>query len=512
MDNKVLTALDEYINKVYIMVLLIVPGACQCAGLTYTVEKIIGWYPTVSWVTLITFDITCLIYLLIGIYFVKTGFIDGHVDVKKLKQGKVYIVLIMLIQFNFILYMIPSTEFWGFGFFFVILASFFLDGIMISAAIAEVIGSLVVSWLIYGDRLLPVKDALFWPNMVNRSVCVLLSLPTILVLALFIKKYLISAKKDELEKNNERVQNMLELVRGLSEKLYHAGTGLSSISADEGAAAQELAATSEILMENSNELGRKTEDSIANLNELQKWESAVSENVNRVEGRSVDLLDKSKKNEQMLNSLKVINGNVLDSMSTTNEVATKLSTAVKEIGVTLSIIDDISSSTNLLALNAAIEAARAGEAGKGFAVVAKEVGHLAQSTKESLVKVSEIISKIEDNVAEMTKHVGDNSEKLKTQSQYFDEVFVGIGEMIDILHNSINDINTMGETHTKQAEVIRDTVKISEDIATRIKQENMEFTSINEMVESNAISIIEMTDQVKAINSMADEIKKVINQ
>ena len=74
--------------------------------------------------------------------------------------------------------------------------------------------------------------------------------------------------------------------------------------------------------------------------------------------------------------------------------------------------------------------------------------------------------------------------------------------MIDILHHSINDINTMGETHTKQVEVIRDTVKISEDIVARIKQENIEFININEMVESNAISI----------NGMADEIKKVINQ
>ena len=33
--KKYLSALDEYINKVYILILLIVPGACQCAGLLY---------------------------------------------------------------------------------------------------------------------------------------------------------------------------------------------------------------------------------------------------------------------------------------------------------------------------------------------------------------------------------------------------------------------------------------------------------------------------------------------
>ena len=38
--NHNLTALDEYINKVYKLVLILVPGACQCAGLAYTFEKI----------------------------------------------------------------------------------------------------------------------------------------------------------------------------------------------------------------------------------------------------------------------------------------------------------------------------------------------------------------------------------------------------------------------------------------------------------------------------------------
>ncbi|MBQ8039998.1 MAG: hypothetical protein IJ274_09060, partial [Lachnospiraceae bacterium] len=59
--KKYVSALDEYINKVYILVLLLVPGACQCAGVLYTFSKFVGWLPGVNWIALIVFDLTCLI-------------------------------------------------------------------------------------------------------------------------------------------------------------------------------------------------------------------------------------------------------------------------------------------------------------------------------------------------------------------------------------------------------------------------------------------------------------------
>lgn len=509
-EKKIKSALDEYINKVYILILLLVPGACQCAGLLYTTEKILGLFPTVSWVALIIFDITCLIYLGIGIFFVKTGFVDGLVSQSKLKAAKIFLVVIMFIQYNFILCLIPSTEFWGYALLFVIAVAFFIDVKIVIITALEITVSLFVSWFVRGNALLPVKDALFIPNIIARIVCLVLTLLFIVVLTYLISHFLVNAKKDEMERNNEKVMNVLGSVQTLSDRLQNAGISLSQISGNESASAEELAATSEQLVETSNLLSAKTDESMANLGELHEWAGVVADSVEKVELSSKELLDKSVANQELLNNLQTINSEVSESMKLTTDIAQKLSVAVQEIGVTLNLISDISNSTNLLALNASIEAARAGEAGRGFSVVATEVGNLANSTQQSLAEVKTVIERVQNNVKEINEQVNENFSKLDIQNEIFVDVFRSMQDMAELLNVSVGAINTMGEAHNKQAEVIQKTVSINQDIAESIKNENEQFVSINEMAESNANDTAEVAMQASTINSMVEEMSQLL--
>ncbi len=507
-----LTALDEYINKVYVLVLLLIPGACQCAGIMYTFMKIMGWLPPVSWTALLIFDMTCLIYLGIGIYFVRTGFEDGVVKASSLKGGKIFVAVIMLIQWNFIQYMVPATDFWGFAFFFVVLTTFFLDYKLVAVTSAEIVVSLVIAWFVRAQTLLSARGEMFIANIADRGVCLSLSLPTTVLLTYLINRFLVNAKKDEMERNNEKVKNVLDSVQSLSENLLSAGQALSQISENESASVEELSATSEQLLASSNRLDGKTRESMDNLNELDEWKNVVADNVEKVEQTSNDLLDKTRENEKRLAELKEINSDVSKSMAATTDVAQKLSKAVEQIGMTLNLISDISSSTNLLALNASIEAARAGEAGKGFAVVAQEVGNLANSTQESLEEVSKVIQTVQNNVKEITMYVNDNSQKLERQNEYFTNVYAGIQDMTLLLGVAADAVSAMGEAHHKQAMVIQSTVTINKEIADDISNENTQFQSINAMVESNVNDIAEMTNQITTINGMVDEINNLLKR
>ena len=390
--------------------------------------------------------------------------------------------------------------------------AFFLDIKMLLGSGLACMISLFIGWFIRGTDLMPVKDELFLTDIIMCLVALVLSLTGLAIFVFFVAHFLVNAKKDELEQNNEHVMSVLDSIQTISGRLQEAGSTLSQVSENESASAEELAATSEQLVESSNILSLRTDESMANLSELSEWEKVVADNVEKVEIASKDLLDKSKENEKLLNGLHTINGEVSESMKATTDIAQKLAEAVEEIGVTLKLINDISSSTNLLALNASIEAARAGEAGKGFAVVATEVGNLANSTQASLKEVEAVIERVQNNVKEITLQVEENSNKLGTQNQYFENVFKSMQDMTELLNVSVDAIGTMGDAHGKQAEVIKKTVSINQDIAESIRDENDQFTSINVMAESNANDTMEVATQANAINSMVDEISKLLNQ
>ncbi len=509
--NRKKTAVEVYLSTVFKWGLIILVCACMCATVMFNTEKMFGLYPTVPWLATIGLGIMDITFFAIAILIIKSSFDqDGYLKEGRLRIGKIFSVVVLVIQWNYLLYMLPTRTFWGFLFFFLILMAFFLDIKMLLISGLACMVSLFIGWFIRGTDLLPVKDELFLTDVIMCLVALTLSLTGLLIFVFFVAHFLVNAKKDELEKNNEHVTSVLAAVQSLSENLHTAGLSLSQVSENESTSAAELAATSEQLVESSNLLSSKTDESMTNLGELSEWENVVANNVEKVEQVSKDLLDKSVENEKLLGDLHTINGEVSESMKATTEITQRLSEAVQEIGVTLNLISDISSSTNLLALNAAIEAARAGEAGRGFAVVATEVGNLANSTQQSLQVVQSVIERVQQNVRDITAQVNENSVKLGTQNEYFQNVFQSIQDMTGLLNTSVETINTMSEAHGKQSEVINKTISINQDIAESVREENERFNAINAMAESNADDTSEVATQASAINEMVDKMTELL--
>lgn len=151
---------------------------------------------------------------------------DGYLKEGRLKAGKIFSAAVLVVQWNYILYMIPSRTFWGFLFFFMILIAFFLDIKLLLTAGVLCMVSLFAAWGVRGTNLLPVKDELFITDILLILVALVLSLAGLIIFVWFVAHFLVNAKKDELEKNNEQVMSVVASVKTLSEKLYDAGSTL----------------------------------------------------------------------------------------------------------------------------------------------------------------------------------------------------------------------------------------------------------------------------------------------
>ena len=511
-DN--MTALDIYISRAYKITLLSITLACLSAGISYTGNRLQGFYSSVSIIVFLLFDLTDIIYLGIAIYFVKTGYQDGIVKPSKLKQSKIFLIVIMLIQFNFILYMAPSREFWAFVFLFTMVTGLLLDTRMLLVTIVEISSSLIIACFVHGEELLPVKDEVFVPNLILRIFCLVLTMIFIYLNVYMVSRFLITAKKEEIEKNNERVQNVLNNVTHIAGQLGDASNLLVAISQSESASTEELSAISKSLINSSVDMLKKAERSRENLSHLEESNQNLKTKMQNVEKVAKELVDMSVSNEQALNTLISMSTDVEKSTHQMRDVTDKLLAETSEIGETLTIISEIAESTNLLALNAAIEAARAGEAGRGFSVVAQEVGNLATSTKSSLQNVNDVMIRIQTGTNDVSRFMNENAEQLQKQNRVIVETVEGIRTMIERLKESVAAVAQAGEMQVAQNRVINETVSINEDIAGGIQLENDEFSNvaniIANMVQNNNQEITTIFSQVDTIDKMVNELEQLL--
>lgn len=507
--NKKKTAFEVYLSVVYKWGIITLVCACMCAAVLYTFMKIIGLFPTVSWTAMIIFDIMDVCFLAGGLFLVRTSFENGELKEKRLASGKIFSFVVLMVQWNYILYMIPSKTFWGFLFFFIILMAFFLDIRLAIGACITCIASLAVSWGIIGNNL-PARDALFITDLVNCIVALFLSTFGLGMFIFFMTYFLVNAKKDELEENNRRVQGVIDKVTVLSGQLGDASESLLTTSQNESASTEELSAITENLLKNSEDMLQKSIESKGNLSELAMSNLDMEEKMAEVNQISRDLLSISEANEKALAELISISEDVEQSTQNTIRVTADLDKEVGQIGCTLEIINDIAASTNLLALNASIEAARAGEFGKGFSVVAQEVGNLAANTRESLDEVNAVISRVQQGTETATRYMSENAQKIQNQNTRMTETIEGVRRMLGMLKKSVQIISEADIIQNNQNDVIEKTISVSEDIAGRIDAENKDFLNIDEMVQGNTQEIFELSRQVDQINDMIVELEEVL--
>jgi len=209
-----MNAIKKYWESVYLYVLLLVPSFCICAGIFWTVCKFLGFYPQLSWQKILCFDFSQILYLVIALFFIfknkrNNTFISNH-----LIHVKGFIVTALFIQYNFILYLFPSTYVWSCTFlFFAIIVFLFDSRLMILNSFAYAT-SLVAAHILQPEKFLPLEANNIAEAIAFRTVIFVLTALCIIIIIYFVEKFLMQAKESD-EENLHLLKKQLEYYKDM---------------------------------------------------------------------------------------------------------------------------------------------------------------------------------------------------------------------------------------------------------------------------------------------------------
>lgn len=292
-------------------------------------------------------------------------------------------------------------------------------------------------------------------------------------------KYLIGSIIDEsLSIENEvngSIKNMNILYRDL--------TNISATTEELAANMEETAACSEEMYATSQEIERavqsiaeRSQEDIKSATQISKRAEDIKINVNN---------SQRKANEIFVNTKRQL------------EEALKDSKIVQQINIFSESIMQITEQTNLLALNAAIEAARAGDVGKGFSVVADEIRKLAEQSREMVLKIQDVTSKVTASVDNLS--INSNS-LLKFMSTDVYNDYKTMLELADKYSEDAKFVDELVNEFSDASQLLSESVKNVIDV----------IDSVNKAANEGATSTTSIANKVSDVNIKANEVMEVV--
>jgi methyl-accepting chemotaxis protein len=294
----------------------------------------------------------------------------------------------------------------------------------------------------------------------------------------------IETKSVHIVDNVDTLNNDLQEISAITEEL-------AASMEQTAASSQQMTAISQEIEIDIESIVRKSEDGTISANEISKRATITRENVTDAQRKASDILIVTKKElEEAIENSKVVD----------------------QINILTESIMQITEQTNLLALNAAIEAARAGDAGKGFSVVAEEIRKLAEQSKNAVLKIQDVTTRVTSAVDHLSnssngllsfvsKDVHNDYNVMLDVSEKYNEDAKFIDNLITVFHTTskklLLSIQEILVTIDGVAKAANDGAAGTTDIANRVAESTNKSTAIMQKVLESKDSIDRLETDIR---------------
>lgn len=319
----------------------------------------------------------------------------------------------------------------------------------------------------------------------------------------------INADFGMVKETNDEIGLIIEKMKELTQSLGNIVGKIRNSSDTMSANSYELNDTSSQTLAANNEISKAVEDvaegstgmaaSISKINEnlleMSNETKDINESVNEIRNQTAAVQDSSKIMNDKIKSMQNSSQKMDDGISAISKRIETVNTTVDKVSNIVSVIEEISSETNLLSLNASIEAARAGDAGKGFAVVAQEIRVLSDNTNTELENIKQIISSLVEECRYCVQASGTIVEDNAKQKEEIKAVLDEFGSLDEQIQKTAEKADEIEELVTAMIELNDDITKSS--------------NSLTDVSAANAAATEEMNANIEELNAMMNGVSEM---
>lgn len=319
----------------------------------------------------------------------------------------------------------------------------------------------------------------------------------------------INADFGMVKETNDEIGLIIEKMKELTQSLGNIVGKIRNSSDTMSANSYELNDTSSQTLAANNEISKAVEDvaegstgmaaSISKINEnlleMSNETKDINESVNEIRNQTVAVQDSSKIMNNKIKSMQDSSHKMDEGISAISKRIETVNTTVDKVSNIVSVIEEISSETNLLSLNASIEAARAGDAGKGFAVVAQEIRVLSDNTNTELENIKQIISSLVEECRYCVQASGTIVEDNAKQKEEIKAVLDEFGSLDEQIQKTAEKADEIEELVTAMIELNDDITKSS--------------NSLTDVSAANAAATEEMNANIEELNAMMNGVSEM---
>lgn len=312
----------------------------------------------------------------------------------------------------------------------------------------------------------------------------------------------IEADFSVVKESNDEIGLIIEKMKELTQSLGNIVGKIRNSSDTMSANSYELNDTSSQTLAANNEISKAVEDvaegstgmaaSISKINEnlleMSNETKDINASVDEIKNQTVAVQDSSKIMNDKIKSMQDSSHKMDEGISAISKRIETVNTTVDKVSNIVSVIEEISSETNLLSLNASIEAARAGDAGKGFAVVAQEIRVLSDNTNTELENIKQIISSLVEECRYCVQASGTIVEDNAKQKEEIKAVLDEFGSLDEQIQKTAEKADEIEELVTAMIELNDDITKSS--------------NSLTDVSAANAAATEEMNANIEELNAM----------